>query len=243
MTACISDELFHFVGRANPDDQEANFKMLCRVLEGGTISHPPHDGTWGQTSYKVDLSGLIHFEKLIVPTVTCYCDIPREALPIHTRKYGEFGLSLSRHHLIKYGARPVTYIPMRSDDWAGANSGTRVLSALQATYCGLVNQLVPTAGTRPDSLYPAQEPKSPEEAVFHLQRTLGLDVLAFIKPYDSMLNDHDDEYYYSEREWRKHGNMKFEPADVTAVVVHRDFVDRAKEALPAFAEKVWARPA
>jgi hypothetical protein len=242
MTACISDELFHFVGRANPNDHEANFKMLCRVLEGRTISHPPHDGTWGQTSITVDPSGFIHAERLIVPTVTCYCDIPREALSIHTRKYGEFGLSLSCHYLIQYGARPVTYIPMRPDDYAGAHSGTRVLSTLQATYLGLRNQLLSAAGERPGSSAPTRQPDSPETAMSHLKRTLEVDVLAFIKPYDSTLNDHADDYYYAEREWRKHGNMKFEPVDVITVVVPPDFVERAKEALPAYATKVWARP-
>lgn len=35
MTACISDELLHFVGRANPDDHESNFNTLCRILDWG----------------------------------------------------------------------------------------------------------------------------------------------------------------------------------------------------------------
>lgn len=243
MTACISDELFHFVGRANPNDHDANFELLCHVLDGGTISHSPHDGSWGSTSCDVDPSGFIHAETLIVPTVTCYCDIPSTALSVHTRKYGKFGLSLSRHHLIKYGARPVTYIPTRHDDWQSPRSGTNVLSALEATYRGLVDQLVPAAGGYDGGFHPTDVPDSPENAVCHLQRTLELDVLAFIKPYDSTLNDDDDDYYYAEREWRKFGNMKFGPEDVVRVVVHHEYLGRAREALPAFEGKIWPLPA
>lgn len=240
MTAFISDELFHFVGRKTPNDHELNFATLCSVLEGRTISHAPHDGSNGKTSYVVDLAGSLDSETLILPTVTYYCDIPRAALPIHTRKYGEFGLSLSRHQLIQYGARPVTYIPKRHDDWGGALSGTNILSALEATYRGLVGHLASAAAECSNGTHPTHVPGSAAETVRHLKRTLEKDVLAFIKPYDSMLDDYEDNYFYAEREWRKYGNMKFQPSDVLAVVVNYEFLDRAREAFPAYAEKIWS---
>ncbi len=127
----LSRALFHFVGHANPDDHEKNYSLLRLILESGCVSHPPHAGDWGAVSYAVDLTKRLHFEELLVPTITCYCDIPFESLPIHTAKYGAFGLSLSRHHLTKYGARPVIYSPVRADDWGNARGGGTALLAAQ----------------------------------------------------------------------------------------------------------------
>ena len=244
MTAFISPELFHFVGHANPDDHEANFALLCRVLQGGCISHAPHTNDWGAVSYTVDLSKRLHFEELVVPTVTCYCDIPLSSLAVHTAKYGAFGLSLSRHHLIKLGARPVIYVPVRADDWGNSRGGgTALLSSLEASYRGLITQLVPPmVDTATRSMVPGDVPTTPEDAAHHLKRTLGLEVLAFIKPYDATLDEGDPSYYYAEREWRKFGNMRFEPLDVVHVVVHPEYIERARAELPGYAERICGTP-
>src|SRR5258708_6962023 len=98
-----SDELFHFVGRAHPNDHEANYETLLKVLRGGHISHPPHDPNWGKTRQEFNWDKGLITEELIVPTVTCYCDIPMECLKLHTSKYGQFGLSFDRELLIRYG--------------------------------------------------------------------------------------------------------------------------------------------
>lgn len=36
--------------------------------------------------------------------------------------------------------------------------------------------------------------------------------------------------------------MRFQPNDVARVVVHRDFVERAKRELPKFAERIFEAP-
>ena len=240
MTAFLSHELFHFVGHANPNDHERNFSLLRLVLESGCISHPPHTQDWGAVSYTIDLTKRLHFEELLVPTVTCFCDIPLQSLAIHTAKYGAFGLSLSRHHLTKYGARPVTYIPVRDDDWGNSRGGgTAMLSSLEASYRGLITQLIPpNDGASTRSRVTTPNPVTPEEAARYLDQTICLEVLAFIKPYDATLDEDDPCYYYAEREWRKFGNMRFESIDVLNVVVHPDYIERAKSELPQFSEKI-----
>jgi hypothetical protein len=91
-------------------------------------------------------------------------------------------------------------------------------------------------------MVPTDVPTTPEDAAHHLKRTLGLEVLAFIKPYDATLDEGDSSYYYAEREWRKFGNMRFEPLDVVHVVVHPEFVERARAELPGYTERICGAP-
>ncbi len=218
--------------------------MLKRVLESGCISHKPHNVGWGTVSYAIDLSKKLHFEELIVPTVTCYCDIPFDSLRVHLAKYGAFGVSLSHHHLIQYGARPVTYIPTRPDDWNNAyGGGTALLSALEATYRGLASHLLPQeTHDKSRGLVPTKVPENSGDAARHLNRTLVKEILAFIKPYDATLNEADPRYYYSEREWRKFGNMLFTPQQALRVVVHPRYLEAAKLDLRQYSDRIHAAP-
>ena len=244
MAAFISDELFHFVGRSHPHDHEANYETLKLILTRGCISHPPHADDWGTTGYRLDLSKRLHAEELLVPTVTCFCDIPFASLSLHLQKYGFFGVALSRHLFVRHGARPVMYVPTRSDDfWSARGGGTDVLASLEATFRGLRSQLAPPIRNNGRSLsVPVKEPSTPEAAIEHLERTLALEVLAYVKPFDSTLQVSDPNYYYSEREWRKFGNMRFQQGDVTRVVVHPQFVERLKAYLPAYSQRICASP-
>ena len=98
-----SDELFHFVGRRAPGDHEANYQTLLKVLRGGCVSHPPHGRDSGIVSVNVNLARELISGGMVVPTVTCFCDIPVDHLALHVRKYGTFGLSIKRHLLIAAG--------------------------------------------------------------------------------------------------------------------------------------------
>jgi hypothetical protein len=239
----ISDVLFHFVGRAHPSDHERNYDVLKIILSQGCVSHPPHDDTWGATSYKIDLSRPLVSEKMLVPTVTCYCDIPFDHLPLHLGKYGKFGLSLNKHLLIKYGARPVIYVPLRSDDWAGSHGGHTWLRDVEVAYRGFRTHIYDKLGhSRSTSRSPDALPTSPEEVAVALDSALTLNFLAFIKPYDSFLSDSDINYFYSEREWRKFGNQRFELQDVEHVVVAKGYIDRLRKELPQYAGKVVLAP-
>ena len=125
-TPYTSDELFHFVGYRSPTDDEKNYQILVEILRVSCVSHPPHnpEPDWGAVTVKTNWNGLLRYgddkdNGLIVPTVTCFGDIPASGLGIHIEKYGKFGVSFPRDYLIRYGARPVMYVPLRNDDWSG----------------------------------------------------------------------------------------------------------------------------
>lgn len=241
----ISPELFHFFGRPAPNDHGRNYELMKLVLKNGCISHPPHEVGWGTVSYTLDLSKRMAREEMLVPTVTCYCDIPFDQLKPHIGKYGSFGLSFSRHRLTQMGARPVIYVPCRPDDWRGVFTGHTLLRELEATFRGIhecrtrleEEKREPTRsialGTAPTTLL---------EALAKADHTLALRVLAFVKPYDSTLDDADPSYYYSEREWRKLGNLVFEPTEVLRVVVHSSYLERALVELPEYSGCLCTAP-
>lgn len=241
----ISAELFHFFGSAAPLDDERNYDLLKTVLASGCVSHPPHEVGWGAIGYRLDLSKTLAREDMLVPSVTCYCDIPYEQLGPHISKYGRFGISFSRHHLTKVGARPVTYVPCRPDDWKGVFTGHTLLKELKATFQGVHEQLAALSKAQTLKRHGVGLGSLPTSAIEALQKaehTLALRVLAFVKPYESTLDDSDPNYRYSEREWRKLGNLLFESADVLRVVVGGAFIERAREELPDFRERICMAP-
>lgn len=245
LPAYISSELFHFLGRPSPTDHERNYTLLKTILASGCISHPPHEVGWSKISYTLDLSKRLAREEMLVPTVTCYCDIPFAQLGPHLAKYGNFGLSFSRHQLTKWGARPVIYVPCRPDDWTGVFAGHTLLKELQATFTGIHEQRAALAASgveNPTTISLESLPKNLGEALAKAEHAMALRVLAFVKPFESTLDDSDPRYYYSEREWRKLGNFMFEAGDVLRVVVERSYLQRAKEELPTFAECLCAVP-
>ncbi|MEK6284005.1 MAG: hypothetical protein AABN95_26955 [Acidobacteriota bacterium] len=66
--------------------------------------------------------------------------------------------------------------------------------------------------------------------------------LAFIKPFNSELPDNDPNNFYLEREWRRYGNLRFQPDDVSRVLTERSYVDRLKSERAVYANKVFAAP-
>lgn len=236
--------LFHFVGHSSPNDEEKNFEILKIILSSGCISHPPHDGCWGKTSYKITytqdsdesfiLEDSLINEKLIVPNITCYADIPLSSLGIHIQKYGKFGLSLPRDLLIECGARPVMYIPMWDDDWRGVY-GTVLLKNLEAVYkgyCQHIKSLLGSQTTYSSTL--GTIPENKNEAIKRMDSAFVKDFLAYIKPFNSKLDANDPNNFYMEREWRKFGNMKFENTQVERIIVAKGFKKRLIDDLKEF---------
>lgn len=101
----VSDELFHFVGRPSPSEDESNYQTLKKIINSCCISHAPHDDNFGATTYPINWGSRLETEQLIIPSVTCYADIPFESLSLHVNKYGKFGVGFPRSLLTTYGAR------------------------------------------------------------------------------------------------------------------------------------------
>lgn len=239
-----SDELFHFVGHSSPTDDEWNYQTLVKILRVGCVSHPPHkiEPDWGSVTVKTNWGGSLQYgdhkdNGLIVPTVTCFADIPSGGLGIHIKKYGKFGISFPRDHLIRYGARPVMYIPMRNDDWQSIH-GTTLLNDLEAIYRSfheLVTSEADDVGQRSRSL--GKHLESRGTAIVAMDNAFTKDFLAFIKPFNAHLPVSHEENYYMEREWRKFGNQKFEPENVCQVSVANGYKPRLIAELPIYGDK------
>lgn len=238
-----SKEFFHFVGHSSPSDDEKNYQTLVKVLENSCVSHPPHpknatEATWGKVSHETVWDHRLETEKLIVPTVTCFADIPFECLSIHTKKYGKFGISLPRWLLIKYGARPVMYIPMRSDDYLSIH-GLTLLRDIEATVKGFKEHAVDKLDESVcETRSLGAKPASQEEAVSRTHQMVLKDFLAFLKPFNSELHIRDPENYYMEREWRKYGNMKFETEQISRVVVAKGFKQKIEDEFPVYSGRI-----
>jgi abortive phage resistance protein AbiGi (putative antitoxin) len=235
-----SFELYHLVGRNCPTDHDTNYSTLLKVLDSGQISHPPHSRYCNQRlSFNWDES--IFNEKLIVPDITCFCDIPFEALHIHVKKYGMFGLSFPRDYLVKYGARPVIYVPMQpSKPMRGWGTIFCEAFDLEQIWRGVREQHPTTNESNTRSL--GEKPSSPESALIAMEGAFTKDFLAFIKPFNSELDDDDSNNYYMEREWRKLCNLPFQPQNVASVVVQNDYFDRLANDRPAFVGRIKVAP-
>lgn len=235
----ISGELFHFVGYSSPKDDEKNYETLCKVLNASCISYPPHDQSCGKIGYRTEWDQKLNTEKLIVPNVTCFADIPFHSLSVHIEKYGRFGVALPRHLLIMYGARPVMYFPLRSDDW-NSFYGQTLLNDIEAIVKGFNDNFFknqPDKRTESRSL--GVPPATSEVAISAMQSMVLKDFLAFIKPFNSELA-HDDKFnYYMEREWRKYGNMQFKEDELTKIIVAKDYKERLEKDFPIFRDRIF----
>ena len=81
-------------------------------------------------------------------------------------------------------------------------------------------------------------PAKEDTAIDEINTVLSLYFMAFLKPYNSQLDVDDPHYYYSEREWRMTGSLRFIPGDVSHIVVAKAFEDQAKAAMPKYAGKL-----
>ncbi len=233
MTDYTSDELFHFVGRSSPADDERNYSVLRSILRTGEIGRPPFGHGWNSHRFTFDKSGDILTEQLLVPEIVCFADIPFPSLGLHSKKYGRFAVSLHRAHLVRYGTRPVTYFPYDPSDIGQVVDGVGALRNIEATYRGVrlhrTSDAEQALGVVPSTL---------EEALQAAEYVLSIQVLAFLKPFNNTLHRDDERNYYMEREWRRLGNVLFEPKHVASVVLPESFIQRINVDEPEYCERV-----
>jgi hypothetical protein len=238
MEAYTSEELFHFVGFSSPQDDASNYEKLSTVLNDGWISYFPHQKSWGQPSYKVEWPEQLHTEKLIVPDVTCYADIPVNCLSIHVAKYGKFGIGIARSYLIKYGARPVMYLPMCADDWQSIH-GQALLNDIEIIVKSFNEQVIRSYPAKLNTVREVGSPlTSPEAAALAMKSMVFKDFLAFLKPFNSELDSLDPNNFYMEREWRRLGNVEIKAEQVTKIVVAKGYKERVASDFPKYSKLI-----
>lgn len=200
-----SNILYHFVGSKDPDDHEANFATLCKILQSMRVGNHAVP-----CRIEIDYNRRMDKGELLVQSVVCFCDIPLTQLPhVHAKKYGRFGVGVDKVQFASSGGRPVIYVPFDRSPNAGFKNqfGQELLNA----HRGLDEFLLKDApSTRSRSV--GSTPSSPEEAADLAKSLLAREVLAFLKYYDPTLPDDHGENYYMEREWRKFGNFELHRA-------------------------------
>jgi hypothetical protein len=226
-------------------DHEANYQTILKILDSACVSHPPHNPHFYAHQIAFNWDKSIFSEELIVPSITCFCDIPYETLQIHMRKYGRFGLSFPREFLIKYGARPVIYMPMQPSDpnrgW-GTIYCEALLLDLEQIWRGFREHVIDPVAGESRSRSMGVKPTSAKDAAMAVDDVFEQQFLAFIKPFNSELADDDPNNFYLEREWRRFGNLSFQPRDVNHVLVDGEYVERLKKERPIYADKIIAAP-
>ena len=241
----VSNELFHLVGRSHPTEHESNYQVLLKILDSSCVSHPPHNPNFYAHQIAFNWDKNIFSEELIVPSITCFCDIPFETLGIHMKKYGMFGLSFPREFLIKYGARPAIYMPMQPSDpqrgW-GTIYCEALLHDLEQIWRGYREHLIDPIADDSRSRSLGVKPNSPDAAAMAMDDVFTQHFLAYIKPFNSELPDDHPNNFYLEREWRKFGNLRFQPRDVAHVIVAGDYVERLKKERSVYSDKIIAAP-
>jgi len=105
----ISNELTHFVGRKEPN-QDQQYSLFSKILREGLLSHPPHMRSVSG-GIMAPANGKLSDNNLFIPQAICFCDIPYSNIKIHIDKYSQFGISFSKDFIIENGGSPVFYIP------------------------------------------------------------------------------------------------------------------------------------
>ena len=240
MQVYASSILYHLVGGRNPNDDEANFDTLCLILKSMMIKPREVAGKSGIT-IQIDLAREMQFGELIEQSVCCFCDIHLSQLsPIHTSKYGRFGVGVDRHWVAEWGGRPVIYLPTTRTiplTW-----GTRFKQEIMDVWKGLHEHFGDTeTGIKTTEKIWGTPPATAQEAVENASTLLGRDVLAFLKAFDVDLPaDHPDNYYM-EREWRKYAGLPLE-LPLREIVVPIVYAERMRAQFPSLGAMIVHLP-
>lgn len=246
----VSNELTHFLGRREADD-DARYALLLKMLGSGLLTPYPLDPSQGNMS-RVDTTGKLSDESMYLGRVTCFCDIPLADLEIHMTKYSRFGIAFDKQWLVSRGANPVFYVVsdpglprpksferaiqeltkkmqdfgLAEVDMAELVSKVQIFDEFLPLHHQLFAKIMKIAQSQETDLG-ASEVAAVEG--FH-DTHIGL----FLKPFSTSLPDEHPENVYMEREWRILGNLQFALDDVVRVILPKQYRKRFREDSPHF---------
>jgi hypothetical protein len=227
----VSDELTHFIGHAQPDD-EARYSLLLTILREGLLTSDPDSPLAvarqeGPVIYTYDPAEPFSNDSIEMTRV-CFCDIPVPDLPLHMRKYSNFGLAFRKPFLVAKGANPVFYwvgdAPMR------ARTKREALGELVANFRVMADYLWHRQGEEPRPI----KGQSLSVRLHLLRELVNLHLLCFIKEFDAALPEDDPDNFYMEREWRVAGIVCFTIQDVSRVIIPSAFAERFRRDVPEY---------
>jgi Putative abortive phage resistance protein AbiGi, antitoxin len=245
-SAYVSSELTHFAGRGQTEEQQYN--TLLSILKGGHLRGPGFQ----QHVHHMNPYASVCANQMYVPSVVCFCDIPSGSLEIHMNKYSRFGLSFEKAFLVGRGANPVFYVvkesvvppnawpqsvpvarpPQVQDPYNHVVAQPPVIS--RCDYFDVMVRILHSALTIEMAVMANQGQQALNAYVrlMDLNSFISLQVMAFVKFFDSSLAaDHPDNYYM-EREWRTLGDLQFALTDVVRVIVPKPYKARLMRDLP-----------
>jgi hypothetical protein len=193
------------------------------------------DGRAGSIVLKIDYDAKPYNGELIVQSVTCFCDIDISQLsPIHTRKYGFFGVGVDRQLVAEMGGRPVSYIPIvrRNPSCTWNSFGKVAMTASRALRHHFEGE---ARGTQTHIV--GRFPETPSEAARDALTLIDKELLAFMKFFDIALPDDHPENFYMEREWRKFGSLGLE-LTLRKIIVGMGYGERLAKRFPQHANLI-----
>lgn len=237
----VSQQLIHFVGRKEPDD-DARYALLRRIIKSGwlvsgAMARTPIEDLPSriqQVSYGYPLNlANIDLNTAFVSDVVFFADIPQQDLGLHMRKYGRFGLSFTKEYLLTKGGNPVFYISKRSTDQSegGATFDTLFRRELQ-NYIDINNSF--QAGLRNIGRMYTQN----ERSQFKIHIFLLKYFVSFLKFWNHTDDDKKEDNYYMEREWRVFGGFQFAITDVQKIVLPSQYASAFRNDFPDYANEL-----
>jgi hypothetical protein len=219
----VSHTLYHLVGRGRPEAEQENFETLSAILKSMELRTCEVAGARGGIRIVRDSNRLVINGEPAEQSVVCLCDIPRDSLGFHARRYGKFGLGVSRSVVAQWGARPVVYIPYSQK--AYGNWGKRFAGDVKTVLDGLDRFFPNSPSTR--SRVSGSPAVDAQDAVDEASGLIARDLQAFLKFWNVDLPDDHPENFYMEREWRKFGNLELAPS-LREIVAPFEFHDELK---------------
>lgn len=203
MQRFVGQRLYHLVGLNQPGADQANFETLCAILRSMELRTCEVAGERGGMRTVHDPGRPVTNGEPIQQSVVCLCDIPRDGLFFHARRYGRVGLGICKSVVAQWGGRPVIYVPLSRR--AHGNWGARFADEVKSVLEGLERFFpdTPAVRTKAGSAPALDE----QEAVDEASALITRDVQAFLKFWDVDLPEDHPENFYMEREWRKFGNL------------------------------------
>jgi hypothetical protein len=220
-----SSLLTHFVARDKPTPDE-QFAVLLTILRNRALlsqtarMNPQYRHKAGHiAASRIAEEDDLNLQYSLY--VVCFADIPLTDLSLHIAKYSPFGISFSKEFLIRQGASPVFYVCVNAID-------TMTQVDLDSVFRNGLNAFHEWSKGRANEVI--------------LQMFLTMQVFSMMKFWKYIPENHAEDNYYMEREWRIPTRVDFSLADARRLIMPREYILRLREAFPEYAGDVLCYP-